>query len=90
MTYRLWPIGPNATVEINRTKSLRKAIFVFLPLVTLYNLAILKYPYHIDLLHPGDMPIENFIPQTFCVGFISSITFDPVGHSPLGHVCYGL
>ncbi len=58
--------------------------------MTLYNLEILTYPYHIDLLHPGDMPIGNFIPQTFCVGYISSVAFGPVGRSPVGHVCLGL
>ena len=64
--------------------------YLIWPSVTLYNLGIITYPYHTDLLHPGDMPIENFIPQTFCLGFILSVTFGPVGHSPVGHVCLGL
>ena len=63
---------------------------IFTCYVTLCNLVILTYPYHIDLIHPGDMLIENFIPQTYCVGFISSVVFRPVGHSPVGHVCLGL
>ena len=58
--------------------------------MTLYNLGIITYPHNTDLLHPGDMPIENFIPQTFCLGFILNVTFGPVGHNPVGHVCLGL
>ena len=49
------------------------------------NLEVQTYPYHIDPLHPGSIQIENFIPETFCLGFISTVAFGPVGHSPVGH-----
>ena len=58
--------------------------------MTLNNVNILTYPYQIDLIHTGDMPIDNFNPHRFCFGFISSITFGPVGQSSVGYVCLGL